>query len=195
MGAAFRGFYLNTLETGVQLPYLSKLLSTILNFKDVESTIQSLDFLILEGDRSSYEIVLPHLISSVDPEEFETIIRKQFMGIDRFIDQGNNLYQFLQYVTERGEPIIWINDLERGIWGWDLGRLVGLTRAALELGLISRKEAWNYIELAGEKCSDLFSNNEELDKSYLIGQAMRLNSISQWEKLLQCYSLLRSNEE
>ena len=36
---------------------------------------------------------------------------------------------------------------------------------------------------------------EEIDKSFLIGGAMKSNKIEDWEELILCYSLLRNSGE
>ena len=91
---------------------------------------------------------------------------------------------------ERRDPVIWINDLERGIVGWDMGLLVGLVRSALGSGYITKKEAWRYIEQANTLCADVLHTPEEIDKSFLIGKAMKSEKIEDWDRFLSCYSRL-----
>ena len=149
MEAALKGFYLNSIETGVHPQKLTRLLSEEFHCVDTESTNGLLQFLTNEGDRVPYQIMLPYLLSSDNINEFETIIHKRFFGVERFVRQGNNLYRFVKYTEERRDPIIWINDLERGIDAWDMGILVNLARAAYEIGYITKGQAWEHIELAG----------------------------------------------
>ena len=115
MEAALDGFYLNCMETGVHPEKLSKLLSDKFHCTDAISSCQLFLFLINEGDRASYSIMVPYLLSTENLNQFENTIRERFYGVDRFIQQGRNLYKFKEYIEERGEPIVWINDLERGI--------------------------------------------------------------------------------
>lgn len=190
MEAALRGFYLNSLETGVSPEEISTYLSKQLNCKDAESTCQSFRFLIDEGDRTSYAILLPYLLSTENLTEYEEMIRERFFGIERFIQQGKNLYNFLQYIEKRNEPIIWINDLERGIVGCDMSKLVGLVRAAREKEYITKSQAWEYIGQANTLCAETLKTQENIDKSFLIGQAMKSDKIEDWEQLILCYSLL-----
>ena len=121
MEAALKGFYLNSIETGVHPQKLTRLLSEEFHCVDTESTNGLLQFLTNEGDRVPYQIMLPYLLSSDNINEFETIIHKRFFGVERFVRQGNNLYRFVKYTEERRDPIIWINDLKEelthGIWG------------------------------------------------------------------------------
>lgn len=195
MDAALKEFYLNCLKTGVHPKKLTQLLSDKYHCFDAKSSCELFLFLMNEGDRSSFSIMLPYLLSTDNLNEFEEVIRKRFFGVERFIKQGRNLYMFIKYVAERKEPIIWINDLERGIMAWDLGQVVGLVRATQDCGFITKEQAWKYIEEAGKLCADTFRTPEEIDKSYLIGGAMKSNKIEDWEQLIQCYSLLREKEK
>lgn len=195
MEAFQRGFYLNSLETGVEPENISDYLLEKFNCKDASSSCESFQFLINEGDRTSYAILLPYLLSTDNLAEFETIIRERFFGIERFIQQGKNLYNFLKYVEHRKEPTVWMNDLERGIIGWDMGQLVGLVRAAREKKYITKKQAWEYINEASLLCAKSLDNPQEIDKSYLIGQAMKLHKIEDWERLILCYSLVSQSEK
>lgn len=191
MQAILENFCLNTIETGVAQHDVIELLASKFNCIDSLSTCNMLQFLINEGDRVSYGIQTPYLLSTDNLHEFEKIIREHFFGIERFVQQGKNLYNFVKYAEERRDPIIWINDLERGIIGWDMGLLVTIARAAHESGYISRDEAWEYIEQACTLCTGILHTPEEIDKSYLIGRAIKSNRIEDWEQLISCYSLLK----
>lgn len=190
MEAALDGFYLNSMDTGVHPQKLSRLLSEDFHCTDTESTTGLFQFLINEGDRVSYQIMLPYLLSTSNICEFEEIIHKRFFGVERFVQQGKNLYKFVKYTEVRRDPIIWINDLERGIIGWDMGLLVGLVRAALSCGYITKEEAWEYIGQASALCAENLRTPEEIDKSYLLGRAMKSRRIEDWDRSLTCYSLL-----
>ena len=190
MEATLNGFYINSMDTGVHPQKLSRLLSEDFHCTDTESVTGLFQFLINEGDRVSYQIMLPYLLSTENINEFESIIQKRFFGVERFIQQGKNLYKFVKYTEERRDPIIWINDLERGVIGWDMGLLVGLVRAALGSGYITKEEAWEYIGQASALCAENLRTPEEIDKSYLLGRAMKSGRIEDWDRSLTCYSLL-----
>lgn len=190
MGAVSEGFYLNCLQTGIHPQKLTRLLSEEFHCFDTESVSGLFMFLINEGDRVPYQIMLPYLLSTENIDEFETIIRERFFGVERFVQQGKNLYNFVKYTEERRDPIIWINDLERGVIGWDMGLLITLVRAALDSNYISKEQAWEYIEQADEMCSKTLHTPEEIDKSFLLGSAMKSDKIEEWDKLLSCYLLL-----
>lgn len=190
MEATLNGFYINSMDTGVHPQKLSRLLSEDFHCTDTESVTGLFQFLINEGDRISYQIMLPYLLSTSNICEFEEIIHKRFFGVERFVQQGKNLYKFVKYTEERRDPIIWINDLERGVIGWDMGLLVGLVRAALGSGYITKEEAWEYIGQASALCAENLRTPEEIDKSYLLGRAMKSGRIEDWDRSLTCYSLL-----
>ena len=59
MEAALKGFYLNSIETGVHPQKLTRLLSEEFHCVDTESTNGLLQFLTNEGDRVPYQIMLP----------------------------------------------------------------------------------------------------------------------------------------
>ena len=101
MEAALEGFYLNSIETGMHPQKLSDLLLEKFYCNDTEAVTGLFQFLINEGDRVSYQIMLPYLLSASNIHEFEEIIRKRFFGIDRFVRQGKNLYNFVKYTEER----------------------------------------------------------------------------------------------
>lgn len=190
MEAALQGFYLNSISTGVHSQKLSDFLSKDYDCTDNESITEVFRFLINEGDRVPYQIMLPYLLSANNIHEFESIISKHFSGVKQVVQQEKNLYKFLRYTEERKEPVIWISDLQRGIIGWDMGLLVGLTRAALGSGYITKEKAWGYIEKANMLCTDNLYTPEEIDKSYLLGRAMKSDKIEDWDRVLSCYSLL-----
>lgn len=190
MEAGLQGFYLNSMETGIHPQKLSKLLTEEFHCTDNESATGLFQFLINEGDRVSYQIMLPYLLSTENINEFENIIQKRFFGVERFIRQGKNLYKFVKYTEERRDPIIWINDLEKGIIGWDMGLLVSLARSSQACGHITKEKAWDYIEQAAKLCSLDLHTAEEIDKSFLLGKAMKSEKIEDWDRLLLCYSLL-----
>lgn len=53
-----------------------------------------------------------------------------------------------------------------------------------------KKEAWKYIEQANTLCADVLHTPEEIDKSFLIGKAMKSEKIEDWDRFLSCYSRL-----
>lgn len=191
MESALRGFYLNSIDTGIHPRTLTSILCNEYPHRSPNSINELFRFFINEGDRVSYQIMYPCLLSSNSLEKFEAIVRERFLGAEGFVQQGRNLFKFVKYAGFREEPFIWMHDIERGIIGWDMGQLVCLVRIALKCGYITAREAWEYIELAGEKCASQLRTPDEIDKSFLIGWAMKTDKIDEWDRALAYYSLLR----
>lgn len=191
MESALRGFYLNSLDTGIKSRKLTSLLCNEYPYNRPDCINDLFRFLINEGDRASYQKILPCILSSSSPKEFENNACEKFLGAKGFIHQGRNLFKFKKYAEYRREPIIWMNDIERGIIGWDMGLLVCLARTAFKCGHITSKEAWEYIELAGEKSASKLHSPQEIDKSFLIGWAMKTENINEWDRAMAYYSLIK----
>lgn len=191
MEAALEGFYLNCIETGIHSNQLNTLLSGQYHCTGLDSIKKLLQSLLNEGDRRTYQLIVPYLLSTNSLQELEKVLNERFIGMDNLIRQGKNLYKFVKYTEYRKEPVIWINDLERGIIGWDMGQLVCLARTAQGCGYITKKEAWEYIEQAGALCAKTLHSQEEIDKSFLIGRAMKSGKLDEWDQALFHYSLIR----
>jgi hypothetical protein len=190
MEAIARGFYLNCMPTGVERERLSAILTTHYHCADADGVTGLMEFLVNEGDRVAYQIMVPYLLSTESIDEFEEIIHRRFFGVERFVTQGKNLYNFVKYAEERRDPIIWYNDIQRGIAAWDMGQLVCLARLAREWGYIGQEEAWRYIEQANAICRETLRTREEIDKSYLLGSTMKSDKIDEWDQMLFCYAAL-----
>ena len=169
MEAGLQGFYLNSIETGIHPQKLSKLLTEEFHCTDNESATGLFQFLINEGDRVSYQIMLPYLLSTENINEFENIIQKRFFGVERFIRQGKNLYKFVKYTEERRDPIIWINDLEKGIIGWDMGHAHALnlkeSGCNVIIGLYEGSKSWKKAE---EQGFEVYTSAEAAKKADII---------------------------
>lgn len=184
------GFFADSLETGVNLQELRGILATVLQSKQEASIIDMLSFLRDEGHRTAYSILLPFLLSSDDKNEVESTLRKRFFGIELFVNQVHQLYLSLDYMHEKNIVSIEKKDLERGILAWDMGELINLSRIAYETGQINEATAWKYIGFAGEECRKTFRSWEEVGKSFLIGQAMKLaEKVEEKDYIINSYLL------
>ena len=137
--AGLQGFYLNSMETGVNPQKLAKLLTEEFHCTDNESATGLFQFLINEGDRVSYQIMLPYLLSTENINEFENIIQKRFFGVERFIRQGKNLYKFVKYTEERRDPGGGGGAGGGGGGGGGMGLLVSVARASQACGHITKE--------------------------------------------------------
>lgn len=194
MESALRGFYLNSLDTGIHPRKLTNLLCNEYPYKSPDCINELFRFLIDEGDRTSYQKLCPCLLSSGSLEEFDKTACEQLSGADGLIQQGRNLFKFKKYAEYRREPLIWMNDIERGIVGWDMGLLVCLSRTAFKCGYITSRKAWEYIELAGEISTNKLHTSQEIDKSFLIGWAMKTENINEWDRAMAYYSLIKKRK-
>lgn len=167
------GLFVDSLETGIEHERLHRLLAETPQLKQEAAIIEMLSLLRNEGERTSYSILIPYLLTANNGDETERILRERFFGIELFIHRAKNLYHFLEYVDKKNIVSIEKEDFKRGILAWDMGELITLARVALETGYIDEQTAWEYIRFAGEKCRQIFKNWEEIGKSYLIGQAMK----------------------
>lgn len=194
MESALRGFYLNSIDTGIHSRKLTSLLYNEYPYQKHDCINEIFRFLIDEGDRAFYQKMLPCILSSTSLEELESIACKQFPGAEQIIQHGRNLFKFVKYAKYGREPLIWMNDIERGIIAWDMGLLVCLARTALKCGYITSNQAWEYIELAGEISTNKLHTPQEIDKSFLIGWAMKTKNINEWDRAMAYYSLIKNRK-
>nr|WP_302830567.1 DUF1266 domain-containing protein [uncultured Bacteroides sp.] len=180
-------FYTNSLTTGANQELLGSLLSEKTKMKDTLQIQLIFDFLKEEGERGAYDIMIPLFLSNNDEKKRETAIQERFVGIERFAQYCRNLNNFLQYIQSHSTLCITYEDLQRGILAWDLGKMIILARIASDYGLISEKEAWEYIEFADKKCRESFTSWEEVGKSYLLGQAVNHPGEEEFKKVIGYY--------
>lgn len=57
------------------------------------------------------------------------------------------------------------------LWGWDVGRVAGIARAAYAAGLIDADEAWADLTRASEHLRTIFATREEYFRNVLLGYA------------------------
>lgn len=195
LSSAKTGFFVDVLETGVDENTLHRLLTDAPQLKQEAAVIEMLSLLRDEGERTSYSILLPYLLSAHSGEEAEAILRKRFFGVELFIQRAHNLYRFLKYIHNKNAVFIGKEDLERGILAWDMGELVSLARIAHETGYIDEDSAWAYIEFAGKECRRTFHNWDEVGKSYLIGQAMITDNQQEADKMIGYFCLATESGE
>ena len=127
-------FYVDSLTTGANQETLSKLLQRSPRIKNETAVIEMIHFLHDEGDRTSFSILLPFLLSEYATKELEEKLRERFFGIELFIRKCNNLHNFIT-CTKAGQAVeIKEEDLKKGALAWDMGRMVCLVRIAYDTG-------------------------------------------------------------
>lgn len=189
------GFYINSLETGVDKTELQELLIASPRFRNESSVTEMLNFLQDEGDRTAYAILLPYLLVSRDKKKLEETIREQFFGIELFVRRTHNLHRFLTVIQQENYLSIGKEELERGILAWDMAQLVNLARIGYETKNITKEEAWNYIEFAGNQCKESLENWEQVGKSFLLGQAMETEDETKIRQAITCFQLAMQCDE
>lgn len=104
MEAGLQGFYLNSMETGIHPQKLSKLLTEEFHCTDNESATGLFQFLINEGDRVSYQIMLPYLLSTENINEFENVIQKRFFRSGTFYSSRKESIQIRKIYRGKKGP-------------------------------------------------------------------------------------------
>ena len=186
-------FYVDSLTTGASKETLSKLLLRNPGIKNETAVIEMIHFLHDEGDRISFSILLPFLVTECDPKELEEKIRERFFGIELFIHKCNNLHHFITCIKADQTIKIGEEELKRGVLAWDMGRMVCLTRIAYDAGFIDESLAWNYICSAGQQCIQAFNDWTEVGKSFLLGQAMEATEKRKQELYIRLYRQATEN--
>lgn len=170
--------YLRIPETEAERRKRRSLIHNRFKLKNSNVIGETLNFLRDEGTRSMYTLLLPFILTAKDEQELIDRIRERFFAIEYMVQQAYNLYFFIELIAENEEIRLNEDDLWKGILVWDMARLVNNARMAHEEGHISEDKMEEYMEYAGEQCLSQFNNQEEMGKSYLLGQAMEVGNAS-----------------
>ena len=187
------GLFVDSLETGIEHERLHRLLAETPQLKQEAAIIEMLSLLRNEGERTSYSILIPYLLTANNGDETERILRERFFGIELFIRKCNNLHHFITCIKADQTFKIGEEELKRGVLAWDMGRMVCLTRIAYDAGFIDESLAWNYICSAGQQCIQAFNDWTELGKSFLLGQAMEATEKRKQELYIRLYRQATEN--
>lgn len=165
-------FAIDRLETGWSAKKASVFLEDSYFSKKKTTAYGLLNFIRDEGERTVYNIILPHFLSTNDKEQRKALLEKNYMAIELFVKYCHNLSDCEPLLTDKTALAINENDLKRGILAWDMAKLVSIARLSFDAGFIPEEDAWSYIETACLHCREVFGNWEEAAKSYAIGTAM-----------------------
>ena len=166
-------FYINSLTTGWKKDRARKKLKSEWQIKDAPSVHQTIDYILNEGDRTTYNILLPHFLSSTDKEGRKMRLKEKFLAIELLINYSDNLSDYLDFINGQSTWVINEADLNKGILAWDMCQIVITSRLAYDAGYLNEKEAWKYLLLAYEICRNEYHSWEEISKSIYIGGAMK----------------------
>lgn len=92
-------FYVDSLTTGANQETLSKLLQRSPRIKNETAVIEMIHFLHDEGDRTSFSILLPFLLSEYAPKELEEKLRERFSALN-FSYENATTYTILSLVQK-----------------------------------------------------------------------------------------------
>ena len=161
--------YVDSLETGLSRRRLSKMLETWWSIEEREDAVSVLNWLLEEGHREYYPVVLALIRSE---EEAHTSILGSISEEER--PEVFAFYKTLKADMAELEAGIGVTDADydRGILGWDISRIVLLARTCFDCGYIEEEEAWNLIGIADGLARSEFQSWEELRNSVLIGRTM-----------------------
>ncbi|MCG8453114.1 MAG: DUF1266 domain-containing protein [Spirochaetales bacterium] len=159
--------YVNSLETGINTKRLSKMLRKWWDIHNREDAISVINWLISEGHREVYPLILEALKTNNPKKVFCSLGKEHRNEINEFYENINNSKKELNETLEISEK-----DLDNGILGWDVSRIVLLARTCFDCGFFSKEEAWKILGIANNLAHEKFSSWRELSNSVLIGGTM-----------------------
>ena len=169
--------YIDSLTTGWKKDKSRKLLKSEWQIKDTSSVLQTLDYIMNEGDRTVYNIMLPHFLSSDCKEGRKKLLKDRYLAVELLIRYSDNLSDCIACIPDDSLFLIRKEELQKGILAWDMCQLVTTSRIAFDAGYLTEKEAWKYILSAFEICRNEFDGWEGIFKSIFIGSGMKMGKI------------------
>lgn len=167
-------FFFDSLTTGWKKEKARKSLKEHWQIKDNISVCETLDYLTNEGERTTYNIMLPHFLCANDKKNRRVLLKRKYMAIDLLIEYSDNLSDCLKLINSGDSPIsAEEKDLKRGILAWDMCLIIVIARVAFDAGYLTKGKAWKYIISAYENCRNQFSDWTEITDSILIGGGMK----------------------
>ncbi len=167
------GFDTEQLSTGWDTEEAREYLLKKWNIKERDLAKELLHYIEQEGERATYQIILPYFLLAEDKENRKKILEERYMAIDRFIRYSDNLSDCLPCLKDTGIFSPEKSDYERGTLAWDMALLVTIARISFDAKYIEEKEALQYIDTAYKHCRKTFRNWNEIGKSFVLGEAMR----------------------
>lgn len=166
-------FLKDSLETGWSKEKAMEFLNDLYFEKKVTSARGMLNFIRDEGERTVYNIILPHFLASSTKRTRGALLKKNYMAINLFVKYCNNLSDCEPLLKEKELLAVDTKDFKRGILAWDMAKMISVARISFDAELISEEDAWKYIDNAYTQCQNAFSDWSEVAKSYAIGEAMK----------------------
>lgn len=161
--------YCDSLETGVDVQDTKNNLAGYYQIYNHESAIETLTWLRDRGHRVYFDAI-SGFCANKDAAINDSILTDEEK--QRTVDYAANIRDTTATLTKEG----FLNRIEeldqQSILGWDMGRLVLVTRCCYDASYITKEEAWEFINYAYDECKNVYDTWNDLAKGYMIGRAM-----------------------
>ena len=188
-------FYADTLSTGWNQEQATAYLQENLKVKNSELARASIDFSFQEGERTIYNILLPHLLVNKELPDLLDCLKKRYLSVALLQVYAENLHKGLHLLHSHSTFQLNRSDLVEGIFAWDIIRIILLTRLSWDAGFFTQEEALNHAEKAVDCCKSRFKSWESIVKSFLIGEAMRNGANSHFATTLEITTKVLTEKE
>lgn len=141
-------------------------------------------------NKKQYENMVAQLFEGMHSKHFAYDIQSEF---------GKDMVNQLSGLIKKPEEYIWnCNKLvdfrpKKLIWGFDLWRVIPMSRDAFMAGYISEEEAWSKILKASELIYYLFDSHEEFYDNYRLGNAFWSNDFNTTSKRIEMWNYFDKN--
>ena len=163
--------YTNSLTTGLSKDRILQILTEAWDINDREKALNIVEWLQKEGHRGYYSKIYPLIEKSKDVrnEQLRILFEE---NAEEAILFANNLAECISELGNDDFAAFNDNNLKKGIYAWDLGRLVVIARLLFDIGYINEKTAWSIIDEAYKAAAKEYTSWKELAVAYLIGRGM-----------------------
>lgn len=186
--------YCDSLTTGLPRERVVQGLSEAWDIDESGSAVSVLEWILNEGHRAIYDVILP-MVKIEDEDKRKEAVLDVYNALyqqaiepiedegeveeikERFHERVGTAFRFIGNLKaciegQGKDGFVAFNDenMSGGILGWDLGRLVTVSRLAQDAGYIDEPTAWNYIRKGYLLANQHYSTWKDLATAYLIGR-------------------------
>jgi hypothetical protein len=166
--------WINTVATGLTKKQIRQIVGRWWGILCPDDAVAKLDYLRDKGFRYYFPTVLRAVTQPA--AEREAIILEAFPGNEedqaKALSQVENLLETMQDLEDDGVIDSSADIVKYGVDAWDCGRLVFVARLCHDIGYISEKQVWSYIDAAAELARHSFNSWQAYAKSYVIGRCL-----------------------
>ncbi|WP_239617919.1 DUF1266 domain-containing protein [Cohnella mopanensis] len=162
-------YFCDSLHTGSDKNEMRRNLTDYYDIVDRDTALMTLEWLSSRGHRIYFEAI-KQFVSGLSTAVDETVLEE---------DEKVNTYNYMKNLNNTIEDLVKNKHINKrvdlstqSIVGWDMGRLVLITRCCYEMAYLSEEEAWNYIRKAHRECQNAYLDWKELADGYIIGRCM-----------------------